>query len=91
MDLFDDTCGTCVHFQGGPEGAQGQCYRYPPLPVPVMQQAPTAVLTPDKRQPQGFGVMSVRAPVNADTPACGEHETPDQGAIGYTEPSAKVD
>lgn len=81
MDLFDETCGTCVHFQGAKDAAQGSCMRYPPTPVPVMQAPQGQVMTPDKRQPQGFGVMSVRAPVTADTPACGEHETPEDETI----------
>jgi hypothetical protein len=83
MDLFDDTCGTCVHYLGAqaqkPDVGQGHCMRYPPIPVPVMQPAPSTVLAPGNHgQPaQGFGVMSVRPPVTADTPACGEHDTPE--------------
>lgn len=81
--MFDDTCGTCVHYQGAQDAAQGSCMRYPPTPVPIMQPQAPAVLTAGNQgqQPQGFGVMSVRAPVTADTPACGEHETPEDESI----------
>lgn len=79
MDLFTPTCGGCVHYQGEQDGAQGTCWRFPPTPVPVMQPQPATIALPDKRAPQGpgFGVVSVRAPVMVDTPACGEFETPE--------------
>ena len=92
------TCGSCVHFQppdGDAQTPMGSCWRYPPTPLAVpMQQAPTVLAPADRGKVpamSGFAVWPIRAPVADDTPACGEYEEPDQGAIGYTEPGATVD
>ena len=79
-DLFHETCAGCVHFLGVKDSKNGNCMRYPPTPVPVMQQQAPAIMTAGNQgQAQGFGVVSIRAPVMADTPACGEYETPEEG------------
>lgn len=80
-DLFTFTCDGCIHYQGQPDSEQGTCWRYPPTPIPVMQPPPQiTIATPEGAAPPGpgFGVVSVRAPVTASTPACGEYETPEE-------------
>lgn len=65
-DVF--TCGGCVHCQPGPNTKNDVlsrvCYRYPPTPMLVGTNA-------------GPAVMSVRAEIRTETPACGEYEEPE--------------
>lgn len=64
-------CGDCIHCQPGPNTQNDVlsrvCYRFPPVPMLVGTN-------------QGPAVMSVRAEIRVDTPACGEWEEPDEVA-----------
>lgn len=50
-------CKDCTHFRKT-DIAQGECWRFPPVPFPIQQG-------------MGMGVMSVRPPVQ-DEHTCGE-------------------
>lgn len=75
-----DCCGVCAFYgpadAPGAEGT-GACWRYPPTPVPMLSPASTpAIATPKGNAPQAAAltVLSIRAPVTPETPACGEFE-----------------
>ena len=95
-DMFDPTCGGCVHFRPPTEEGikagvpMGTCWRYPPtaLSIPVDSRAMSPIAKP-ATQPggiTGFATWPVRPPVAADTLACGEFEAPDDdegiGVVG---------
>ncbi len=79
-DLFDDTCGGCVHYMERKGQQSGSCYRYPPTPLPISMQAQSRVVTPDDGAAAMTGNVAVGAmypPVNRQTIACGEFEQDD--------------
>jgi len=77
-DFFDLTCGTCIYFRKGDSG--GACWRNPPVPLPMLTEAPKAIQV-DGQRPQNVVVAPIRPPVTDDTLACGEH---DDGADDVT-------
>lgn len=85
-DFFDLTCGTCIFFRKG-DGDNGACWRNPPVPLPMITEAPLAIQV-DQKRPQNVVVAPIRPPVAADTLACGEH---DDGADDATMPVGGTD
>lgn len=71
-DLFNVTCEHCIFFRVT-EGQGGNCWRYPPMAVPMVAPQPGKIQV-DGNAPQGLAIVAIRPPVNADTLACGEYD-----------------
>ena len=53
-DLFDDTCGGCVHYMEREGEQSGSCYRYPPTPLPISMQPQGRVIAERGGEPGGL-------------------------------------